>query len=75
MKNQQWGVVIAAIIVCAAIVFAANRLQQTGIRIEDRGRPEAGNKTEAARRLGVSRKTLDRKFADWGDDVRSAAVV
>ncbi|NMG50154.1 response regulator [Azoarcus communis] len=34
-----------------------------------------GNKTEAARRLGVSRKTLDRKFADWGDDVRSAAVV
>ncbi|MGW8158505.1 MAG: SIMPL domain-containing protein [Desulfoprunum sp.] len=48
MKNQQWGVVIAALIVCAAIVFAANRLQQTGIRIEDRGRPEAGNKTEAA---------------------------
>ncbi|NLF53373.1 MAG: sigma-54-dependent Fis family transcriptional regulator [Thauera phenolivorans] len=25
-----------------------------------------GNKTEAARRLGVSRKTLERKFADWG---------
>ena len=25
----------------------------------------AGNKTEAARRLGVSRKTLERKFADW----------
>jgi DNA-binding NtrC family response regulator len=24
-----------------------------------------GNKTEAARRLGVSRKTLERKFADW----------
>lgn len=48
MKNQQWGVVLAALIVCAAIVFAANRLQQTGIRIEDRGRPEAGNKTEAA---------------------------
>ncbi|MDX5444619.1 MAG: sigma-54 dependent transcriptional regulator [Zoogloeaceae bacterium] len=24
-----------------------------------------GNKTEAARRLGVSRKTLDRKFAEW----------
>ena len=26
-----------------------------------------GNKTEAARRLGVSRKTLERKFAQWGD--------
>lgn len=25
-----------------------------------------GNKTEAARRLGVARKTLDRKFAAWG---------
>jgi DNA-binding NtrC family response regulator len=25
-----------------------------------------GNKTEAARRLGVSRKTLDRKCAAWG---------
>ena len=25
----------------------------------------AGNKTEAAGRLGVSRKTLERKFADW----------
>ena len=24
-----------------------------------------GNKTEAARRLGVSRKTLERKFAEW----------
>jgi DNA-binding NtrC family response regulator len=26
----------------------------------------AGNKSEAARRLGVSRKTLDRKCALWG---------
>jgi len=26
-----------------------------------------GNKTEAARRLGVSRKTLDRKFAEWSE--------
>lgn len=25
-----------------------------------------GNKSEAARRLGISRKTLDRKFAEWG---------
>ncbi len=25
-----------------------------------------GNKAEAARRLGISRKTLDRKCADWG---------
>ena len=25
------------------------------------------HKTEAARRLGVSRKTLERKFAEWGD--------
>ncbi|HUY02234.1 MAG TPA: helix-turn-helix domain-containing protein, partial [Rhodocyclaceae bacterium] len=25
-----------------------------------------GNKTEAGRRLGVSRKTLERKCADWG---------
>lgn len=27
----------------------------------------AGNKTEAARRLGVSRKTLERKCADWNE--------
>jgi transcriptional regulator with PAS, ATPase and Fis domain len=28
---------------------------------------EAGaNKTEAARRLGISRKTLERKCAEWG---------
>ena len=25
-----------------------------------------GNKTEAARRLSISRKTLDRKYAEWG---------
>ncbi len=24
-----------------------------------------GNRNEAARRLGISRKTIDRKFADW----------
>ncbi|PKO56520.1 MAG: sigma-54-dependent Fis family transcriptional regulator, partial [Betaproteobacteria bacterium HGW-Betaproteobacteria-19] len=29
-----------------------------------------GNKSEAARRLGVARKTLERKFADWGEDTR-----
>jgi len=28
-----------------------------------------GNKTEAARRLGVSRKTLERKFAEWGEEL------
>ncbi|PKO59874.1 MAG: sigma-54-dependent Fis family transcriptional regulator, partial [Betaproteobacteria bacterium HGW-Betaproteobacteria-19] len=33
-----------------------------------------GNKSEAARRLGVSRKTLERKFADWGEDTRPAAA-
>jgi DNA-binding NtrC family response regulator len=27
----------------------------------------AGNKTEAARRLNISRKTLDRKYAEWGN--------
>jgi ActR/RegA family two-component response regulator len=26
-----------------------------------------GNRAEAARRLGVSRKTIDRKIAAWGD--------
>ncbi len=26
-----------------------------------------GNRNEAARRLGISRKTIDRKFADWAD--------
>ncbi len=26
----------------------------------------SGNKTEAARRLNISRKTLDRKYAEWG---------
>jgi DNA-binding NtrC family response regulator len=25
-----------------------------------------GNKTEAGRRLGISRKTLERKCAEWG---------
>ncbi|MFU2486614.1 sigma-54-dependent transcriptional regulator [Thauera sp. WH-1] len=30
----------------------------------------AGNKSEAARRLGVSRKTLERKFAEWAESVR-----
>ncbi|HRP23781.1 MAG TPA: sigma-54 dependent transcriptional regulator [Thauera sp.] len=30
----------------------------------------AGNKSEAARRLGVSRKTLERKFAEWSEAVR-----
>ena len=28
-----------------------------------------GNKSEAARRLGVSRKTLERKCAEWGESV------
>ncbi|MDX5410744.1 MAG: sigma-54 dependent transcriptional regulator [Thauera sp.] len=32
-----------------------------------------GNKTEAARRLGVSRKTLERKFADWAAEAEYAA--
>jgi len=32
-----------------------------------------GNKSEAARRLGVSRKTLDRKLALWGDAAVPAA--
>ncbi|CAN0586984.1 unnamed protein product, partial [Ectocarpus sp. 12 AP-2014] len=27
-----------------------------------------GNRAEAARRLGVSRKTVDRKVASWGED-------
>ncbi len=34
-----------------------------------------GNKTEAARRLGVSRKTLERKFADWGADTADGAAL
>ncbi len=33
-----------------------------------------GNKTEAARRLGVSRKTLERKFADWGEEAADRAA-
>jgi len=32
-----------------------------------------GNKTEAARRLGVSRKTLERKFAEWALEDAAAA--
>lgn len=48
MNNQQWGVVVAALIVCGAIVFAADRLQRTGISIEDRGRPAAETKSEPA---------------------------
>lgn len=33
-----------------------------------------GNKSEAARRLGVARKTLERKFADWGEDTRPSCA-
>jgi len=29
-----------------------------------------GNKSEAARRLGVSRKTMERKLRDWNEDAR-----
>ncbi|HAF53999.1 MAG TPA: sigma-54-dependent Fis family transcriptional regulator, partial [Thauera sp.] len=32
-----------------------------------------GNKTEAARRLGVSRKTLERKFAEWVEERQARA--
>ena len=32
-----------------------------------------GNKSEAARRLGVSRKTLERKCAEWASDPAPAA--
>ena len=30
-----------------------------------------GNRAETARRLGVSRKTIDRKMMEWGDDILS----
>lgn len=30
-----------------------------------------GNRAETARRLGISRKTIDRKMMEWGDDVLS----
>ena len=30
-----------------------------------------GNRAETARRLGVSRKTIDRKLMEWGDDILS----
>lgn len=30
-----------------------------------------GNRAETARRLGVSRKTIDRKMTEWGDDILS----
>ncbi|NIR62191.1 MAG: hypothetical protein GWO02_23315 [Gammaproteobacteria bacterium] len=33
-----------------------------------------GNKSEAARRLGISRKTLERKLAAWGDRSGAASV-
>ena len=35
MKNQQWGVVLAAIIVCVTILISLGKLQQTGITIKD----------------------------------------
>ncbi|ENO92029.1 Fis family transcriptional regulator [Thauera sp. 28] len=35
----------------------------------------AGNKTEAARRLGVSRKTLERKFAEWAEEAPAPDLV
>lgn len=45
MKTQQWGVVLAAIIVCATIVFAIGKLQQTGISIEDNRKTAAAEST------------------------------
>lgn len=42
MKNQQWGVVLAAIMICVTIVIGLGKLQRTGITIEDnrQQRPE-----------------------------------
>ena len=53
MRNQQWGVVIAAILVCLTIVFAMGRLQQTGITIED-------NRKLEPRKRKYPRKRKDR---------------
>ncbi len=46
MKNQQWGAVLAALIVCLTIIFGLEKLQQTGITIKD-SRPQAPEKNEA----------------------------
>lgn len=48
MKNQQWGVILAAIMVCVTIVMAMAKLQQTGITIEDNRKPAVDNKIEPA---------------------------
>jgi hypothetical protein len=52
MRNQQWGVVIAAILVCLTIVFAMGRLQQTGITIEDNRKLEPEKKEVSEKKEG-----------------------
>jgi uncharacterized protein len=52
MGNQQWGVVVAAILVCLTIIFAMGRLQQTGITIEDNRSQEPGKKEETGEKKG-----------------------
>lgn len=54
MKNQQWGVVLAAIIVCLTLVIGLGKLQQTGITIEDNRKQEPEKKAEVADRMPKS---------------------
>lgn len=46
MKNQQWGTVVAAILICLTVVFAFGKLQRTGIRIEDTRQAQSEKKVE-----------------------------
>lgn len=46
MKNQQWGVVLAAILVCVTLVIGMIKLQQTGITIEDNRKAAPEKKVE-----------------------------
>ena len=56
MKNQQWGVVLAAIVVCITIIIGLGKLQQTGITIEDKRQqaPEKKAETVNATPKGIS---------------------
>lgn len=55
MKNQQWGVVIAAVLICLTIGFALTQLRQTGIRIEA-ARPSQTERAEE--RSGAAVKSI-----------------
>ncbi len=54
MKNQQWGVILAAIVVCVTILIGLGKLQQTGITIEDKRQQVSEKKAETVNQVPKS---------------------